>query len=150
MRAAREAFCRRYIENDGNATEAYDHAFPSTRGRQPAATRVSACRLLKEEAIQERIAELREKADEIYAEIRQDGEEEFVCTITQIARQLDEDRLFARQCGAAAAAVSASVSKGKLFGHFVDKKDITLSMRPDEARQVVAALLGKFADKVLK
>lgn len=150
MDGKREAFCQEYIRNGGKASEAYDVAFPSKNGRKRDATRVSVCRLLKEEDVQQRIAELRELAVQKYEEDRKAAEPDFACSIADIAKQLDEDRTFARQEGAAAAAVSATVAKGKLFGHFVEKKDITIGMRPDEARQVVAALLGKFADKVLK
>lgn len=42
-------------------------------------------------------------------------------TVDDMARQLDEDREFARQCKAAAAAVTASMGKAKLMGMLTDK-----------------------------
>ena len=42
-------------------------------------------------------------------------------TAADIARQLDEDRAFAREQGHSAAAVSATMGKGKILGYVVDR-----------------------------
>ena len=126
-----EEFCNAYVRL-GNPGAAYDAAYPSTK-RKHKSTLDMASAQLQHPKIKERIAELRAIAADKTA-----------TTIEDIARQLDEDRAFARETGGAAAAVSATVAKGKLFGFFVEKKDITLSMRPEEARQVIAAMAAKY------
>ena len=40
-----------------------------------------------------------------------------------IAKQLDEDRAFAKEKGSASAMVAATMGKAKLFGHLVDKQE---------------------------
>lgn len=50
-----------------------------------------------------------------------------VITADDIARQLDEDRQFARQNGASSAAVAATMGKAKVLGLIVDKADLTSS-----------------------
>jgi phage terminase small subunit len=46
-------------------------------------------------------------------------------TVADIARQLDEDREFAKECGQAGAAVSASLGKAKVLGLIVDRQEHT-------------------------
>jgi len=126
-----EEFCLKFIEL-GSAADAYIVAYkkPATYNRKSAAQTGS--HMLKGARVAARIAELR----------AQHAEDQGV-TVKSIADQLDEDRKFARENGVPAAAVSATIAKGKLYGHFVDKKDITIGMRPDEARQIIAALGAK-------
>jgi hypothetical protein len=45
-------------------------------------------------------------------------------TAADIARQLDEDRIFARENGAASAAVAATMGKAKVLGLIIDKSDV--------------------------
>lgn len=65
----------------------------------------AACRLSKNVKVAARIEELQQRAAS-KAEV----------TIADIARQLDEDREFAKACGSAAAAVSATLGKAKVLG----------------------------------
>jgi hypothetical protein len=55
------------------------------------------------------------------AELKEKTAEKAVITAADIARQLDEDRAFARQCKQAAAAVSASIGKAKVLGLVVNR-----------------------------
>jgi len=71
----------------------------------------AACRLSGNVRIQNRVAELQERAA-----VRIEFD------LAEAARQLDEDRQLAHQNGQAGAAVSATVAKAKLFGLIVDKR----------------------------
>lgn len=46
-------------------------------------------------------------------------------TVHDIARQLDEDRVFAQKQGSAAAAVSATMGKAKVLGLIIDKNEFS-------------------------
>lgn len=83
-----------------------------------------ASRLVANGKVAARIAELQDAAAEIA-----------VITAADIAKQLDEDRLFAKSLGAAAAAVSATMGKAKVLGLIIEKRDHTSSdgsMSPKE------------------
>jgi hypothetical protein len=54
-------------------------------------------------------------------ELQSVAAEEVKFTIADMAKQLDEDRQFARDCGTPAAAVTASMGKAKLLGMLTDK-----------------------------
>lgn len=69
-------------------------------------------RLTKNDEISSRVAELKAQAAA-----------NTVTTVEDIARQLDEDRAFARENGAAAAAVAATLGKAKVLGLVVDKAE---------------------------
>lgn len=58
------------------------------------------------------------------AELQGKAAERTVLTVEDIARQLDEDRTFARANGAAAAAVSATMGKAKVLGLIIEKAEI--------------------------
>jgi phage terminase small subunit len=73
-------------------------------------SRKNASRLRTNEDILARVEQIQSKAAEKAA-----------VTVSDIAAQLDEDRAFARQNGAAAAAVSATMGKAKILGLIVDK-----------------------------
>jgi phage terminase small subunit len=74
--------------------------------------RTAASRLSTNVNVQARVAELQEKAAE-----------RTIVTVEDIAAQLDEDRTYAREKGAAAAAVSATLGKAKVLGLIVDKAE---------------------------
>jgi phage terminase small subunit len=57
------------------------------------------------------------------AELQSRAAEKAVVTAEDIARQLDEDRQFARENGAAAAAVSATMGKAKVLGLVIEKAE---------------------------
>jgi hypothetical protein len=74
----------------------------------------AACRLSKNVKVRDRIEELKARAA---ARVE--------VTVADIARQLDEDREFAKECGQAGAAVSASLGKAKVLGLIVDRQEHT-------------------------
>lgn len=73
--------------------------------------RGNASTLKANQVVADRVAEIQERAA-IRAEI----------TVADIARQLDEDRQFARQANSASAAVAATMGKAKVLGLIVDKQ----------------------------
>jgi phage terminase small subunit len=75
------------------------------------------------------------KVAERVAELKAVAAEKAAVTAADIARQLDEDREFARQLEAPAAAVSATMGKAKVLGLIIEKRDHTSSdgsMSPKE------------------
>lgn len=102
--ARHEAFAQALAKGK-SATEAYTEA--GYRGDRTAASRLST-----NVNVQRRLAELQQRAAE-----------RTIVTVEDIAKQLDEDRQFARENGAAAAAVSATLGKAKVLGLIVDKAE---------------------------
>lgn len=94
-----------HLAKGKSATEAYTDA--GYRGDRTAASRLST-----NVNVQARLSELQAKAAE-----------RTIVTVEDIARQLDEDRKFARETGAAAAAVSATLGKAKVLGLIVEKSE---------------------------
>lgn len=74
--------------------------------------RGNATRLKANESVLKRVAEIQGRAA-VRAEI----------TAADIARQLDADRDFARENGAASAAVAATMGKAKVLGLIIDKAE---------------------------
>lgn len=94
------------------------------------ASRSAAARLAADVNICERVATMQKGAAE-RAEI----------TVADIAKQLDEDRAFARKMKSASAAVAATMGKAKVLGLVVDKSqvdaDVTFSPKPTVIEFVV-------------
>lgn len=68
------------------------------------------------------------KNDEIAArvdELQAAAAKSVELTVHDIARQLDEDRAFAKEQGSASAAVAATMGKAKILGLIVDKSEHT-------------------------
>lgn len=126
-----DLFCRAVVEL-GSASEAYRSAYNCTTKLNKTVYE-SASRMMAEPHIIERIAELRHVAAQ-----------ECAVTVKTIADQLDADRTFARENGTPAAAVSATVAKAKLYGLMETKVNLAVTMRPDEARSLVANLMEKY------
>ena len=133
------AFCHKYIEM-GNASKAYRNVYncgkskPQTVGRK-------AKELLDNGKIAAKIDELRKRHQKRHE-----------MTVDELSAQLDEDRLFARQNGHSAAAVSATMGKARLFGLLKDRSEITrinsASLDSDNATlqekgRVIAAALAR-------
>ena len=74
--------------------------------------RTAASRLSTNVNLQRRVAELQNKAAE-----------KVVVTVEDIARQLDEDRAFAREQASASAMVAATMGKAKVLGLIVEKAE---------------------------
>lgn len=76
--------------------------------------KTAASRLSTNVNVQDRIAELKAEAAQ-----------ETVTTIYDIARQLDEDRLFAREMEAPGPAITATMGKAKVLGLLNEKVELT-------------------------
>lgn len=76
--------------------------------------KTAACRAAKLPAVVARVEELQARAAK-RAEV----------TVADIARQLDQDRAFARKKGQASAAVSATLGKAKVLGLVVERQEHT-------------------------
>lgn len=74
----------------------------------------NAARLSGNESVRSRVAELQGEAAK-----------EAVVTAADIARQLDEDRAFARLMESPSAMVAASMGKAKVLGLIVDRSELT-------------------------
>lgn len=92
-------------------------------------SRSAASRLSTNVNIANRIKELQSKAAE-----------RAIVTIEDIARQLDEDREFARQCGSASASVAATMGKAKVLGLVTDKTESKTELSVDNS---IAALMAE-------
>lgn len=119
-----ERFVHEYIAT-GNACEAYRRSY-DTKSRNQATIMTSANKLLKNPAISKKIEEIRSKA-------RKRNE----ITVDDLVNELDEFRVIAKEDRNPAAGVSAVMSKGKLLGMVVDRKELTVhgmisSMTDDE------------------
>jgi len=112
MTPKQEAFCLAYVET-GNASEAYRRAYNASK-MKPATINVKASELLADGKIAVRVDELKAEHAERHA-----------VTVDDIAHMLREDRAFARECGTAAAAVSATMGLAKLYGHLREKVEHT-------------------------
>jgi phage terminase small subunit len=106
-----EAFCLAYVETS-NASEAYRRAY-ATKKAGAKTIHEKASRLLAEGKLRARLEEL-----------RQEHAERHKVTVDSLVKELDEARLLAIAAKAPAAAVSATMGKGKLLGLVVDKNQV--------------------------
>ncbi len=104
LTAKQEAFALAYFET-GNAAEAYRRAYDVSPDARDSWVYVEACQLLDHPKITLRVEELQGQAERLSIFTRQKALEEF-----------EEARELALKTGAAAAAVSATNGKVKLFG----------------------------------
>lgn len=133
-----EAFCQAYIENGGNASEAYRAAYDAKK-MKPEVVNVKACELLKDGKVSVRVAELRaaiEKRHEI--------------TIDDLIEELEEARSQAVSLNVPqlSVAVSATMGKAKMLGFLSDKIELRGSVGFDKAP--VEELTGALNDLLAK
>lgn len=128
-----EAFAQAYVET-GNASEAYRRAYDA-ENMKPTTIVVKACQMLSRDNIRVRVAELQGEALERHE-----------MTVDTLAALLMDDRDFAKENGAPAAATSATLGLVKLFGH--GSENLNLS-NPDGslAREPRYNLVDKGNDK---
>lgn len=108
MTPKQEAFCLAFVET-GNASEAYRRAYDA-ENMKPETINVQASKMLSDPKIAIRLAVLRDEHVERHN-----------LTVDDLIAQLDEDRTFARDLKAPAAAITASMGKAKLLGFLTDK-----------------------------
>lgn len=113
-----EAFAQAYVET-GNASEAYRRAYDA-ENMAPQTIKVKACELLAKGNVAVTVAAL-------MAEHR----DRHKFTIDDMIAQIDEDRTFARELEAPAAATTASMGKAKLLGFLTDKIETTITFSPE-------------------
>jgi hypothetical protein len=128
--AKREAFCQHRAVGSKTLDEAYVLA-----GYKP--NRKNAARLAMTKEVKARLKELQAHAAEVVD-----------VTVEMMAVQFDEDRRLAIKMKQMGAAHSASVSKAKLFGLFVDRSVVNVShsystMSEEEIRFELAALAAE-------
>jgi phage terminase small subunit len=106
-----EAFCLAYIETH-NASEAYRRAYATKASAKTIHEKAS--RLLAEGKVRARLKELRKGHAERHE-----------VTVDSLVKELDEARLLAIATKAPAAAVSATMGKGKLLGLVAEKSPVS-------------------------
>jgi phage terminase small subunit len=121
-----EAFARSYVET-GNASEAYRRAYDAENMSQEAIW-VEASRTLANPNVSLKVMDLQKEAAE-----------RTLVTIESLTKELDEDRVLARELEMPAAAVSAVMGKAKLHGLIVDKSTNKTTLSADEAMQAFLA-----------
>lgn len=127
-----EAFANAFVKR-GNLARAWYEISGKTEAEVPLAQASKyGSRLMAASGVEERIAEIRD----MHAK-------EHGVTVASISAQYDEDRKFARESGNASAAVSATTGKAKLYGLLVDKKDVAVAMRPEDARAIVESFVQR-------
>jgi len=138
-----EDFCRIYVENGGNATDAYRRAY-QTKDWTENALNVQASKMLKHPKIVLRVEQLQAGHSKRHN-----------ITVDDLISELDEARQVALASPrGASAAVSATMGKAKLLGLVVDRAEltgkdggpiqaVTASMTPQEAAEAYAATLKK-------
>lgn len=91
---------------------------------------------------------IKDRVDEILGA----AADEVICTVHDIARQLDEDRQFARENVAASAAIAATMGKAKVLGLMIEKHELTgkdggpmetVDMTPTEIGRRIAFTLAR-------
>lgn len=123
-----EAFAQAYVET-GNASEAYRQAYDA-HDWKPTSVMVEASRMINHPKISLRIGELRGEAFERHG-----------MTIEALKDLLMDDRDFAKENGAAAAAVAATNGLAKLYGLGADNLNLSSpdgSMTPPTLIKIVA------------
>lgn len=113
LTARQEAFCRAYVET-GNASEAYRLSF-STENMKDTTIRCRAYDLMKEDRIVNRIKK-----------IQKTHVDRHEITMDSILTELSDAFAIAKEDRAPAAMISATMSKAKLLGFLVEKKDVTV------------------------
>lgn len=130
-----EKFCLEYAKS-GNARQAYIKA--GYKGKEDATTDVNACRLLKNDRVKARLAELAEEAkNDAIADIQEMQEkltgiirqqlEEDVIVVENIGDFMSEARKI-KKTAAIKDIINAVNTLGKMQGAFVDKVEQTVDM----------------------
>lgn len=129
-----EAFAIAYVENGGNASEAYRKAYNASK-MKPTSITVNASKLLADTNVALRVKQLREaivKKHEI--------------TVDDIIAELEEAREIAKTLTIpnTSTLVNASMGKAKILGFVKDRAEVSLNVTLFDAEQTkrMAALLN--------
>lgn len=110
-----EAFCQAYIQNGGNASEAYRSAYNAGK-MKPESINVNASRLLADTKVALRVSELRAAIEERHQ-----------ITMDDLIGELEEARSQAIGLNVPklSVAVSATMGKAKMLGFLSDKVELS-------------------------
>ncbi len=138
LNAQQELFCLKYLEL-GTACDAFNAAYPVKEGSNRTLKSATECasRMMAEPKIRARI-------DELQAEVAAKLVDDKAYTLAKHMDDLDEVRAKARAVNDLTNLRAATVDKGKAAGLYTDKKDITITLRPDDARGIIAKLAAKY------
>lgn len=130
-----EKFALAYVET-GNASEAYRQSYNVGENTKQETVWRKAIEVLQNGKVAARVITLQNEA-----------RARTMVTIEGLTKELDEDRSLARSEKQAAAAISAVMSKAKLHGLIVDKKESKVDIKHDDgaAEALAAILAGKSA-----
>ena len=99
----------------GNASEAYRQSYDVKEGTKPETVWDSACKLLQDPWVAQRIMELENEAKELH-----------LATVESLTDEFEEARTDAKSSGQHGAQVSAILGKARINGIGLDKKHVTL------------------------
>lgn len=132
-----EAFALAYVET-GNASEAYRRAY-NAENSSPETVKVEASRLLDNPNVALTVLKMQEAA-----------RERTLVTIESLTRELDEDRILARELEMPSAAVSAVMGKAKLHGLITDKTKNDTTLSGDEKMLAMFARIASQGQQLVK
>jgi phage terminase small subunit len=113
-------FCMAYVENQGNASEAYRQTYNAGK-MQNHVIKVKASELIRDGAGGNVAVTIKE--------LQNENRKRHAVTVESLTNELDEARALAKTEGQAAAMVAASNGKAKLHGLLIDKTEVkTLSL----------------------
>lgn len=113
----REKFCMHLVEH-GSRPDAYRYAYNVRPGTKATSIRAECTKIMSSPLVQQRIAELKEKARKRH-DLR----------IDDIMAELDENRDLALQEKQASAATQATMGKAKVAGFLIDKMQVDVTLR---------------------
>lgn len=132
-----QAFALAYVET-GNASEAYRRSYDASK-MAPSSIWVEACRTLADPNVSLRVFELQEAAAE-----------RTLVTVESLTKELDEDRVMARNLEMPAAAISAVMGKAKLHGLITEKSKNETTLSGDEAMVAMFARIAAQGQSLVK
>jgi|TARA_R110000868_G_scaffold297564_1_gene557912 hypothetical protein len=113
-------FCMAYVENQGNASEAYRQTYNAGK-MQNHVIKVKASELIRDGAGGNVAVTIKE--------LQNENRKRHAVTVESLTNELEEARALAKTEGQAAAMVAASNGKAKLHGLLIDKTEVkTLSL----------------------
>lgn len=125
-------FCHAYLEM-GVGADAYHAAYPNKGSRKTA--NEAASKLLKQPHVREYLTSIQAESREQVKEAVKETAEKQVAELNDVLQRA----LAGNQLGVA---TNAIMGKARIMGNITDKKDITIGMRPDEARSIIENFLG--------
>lgn len=111
-------FCQEYVKC-GNASEAYRRSF-STKNMASTTVTNNAHILMRDTDVSAMVRKLTVKT-------AAKAEKDLDITVETTIRDLTDAMAFSKECGNPSALVNAIMGRGKVLGHVIDRKDISIS-----------------------